>query len=195
MILELLWKLIYHSRTLRLRVYKVAEERDGIVTCSIVYEDIEHKQFVRNFSFSEQIASIDPDVTDLCYARQAVMGLKDVLLLMDEDRWQAFGADSIEGAIHKANAFARELREVRTKSRSARVASTERRHGTIRAHAKFIEKPPEDTWLAAHVNNRFRRPARLRRQKTLRWLPVESTERGWPCQVLLIDDREEHQIP
>lgn len=195
MILKLLWKLIYRSRTLRLRVYRLVEERSEIVVWSIVYEDIERKQFISNFSFSEQIASIDPDVTDPCDARQAIMGLEDVPLLMDRDRWQVLTADSIEGAVHKANVLAKELYEERAKSASVRVPLTEARHGTLRAHARVKENPPEDTRLAAQLDSRFKRRAGLRRQQLLRWVPVESTASGCLCQVLLIDGREEHQIP
>lgn len=196
MILKLLWKLIYCSRKLRLRVYRVLEERNRIVVWSLVYEDIQCKQFICNFSFSEQTASMNRQLTDVCTARQAIMGLEDVLLLMDRDRWKWKGADSIEGAVHKARAAAKELYEVRAKSASIRVPLMERRQGTLLAHAKVKENPPQDTWLAAQpINYRFMRRAGLRRQPIMTWVPVEPTPSGYVCEILLVDGREEYEIP
>lgn len=196
MILKLLWKFIYRSRKLRLRVYRVVEERNRIIVWSLVYEDIQCKQFICNFSFSEQAASTSRQLTDVNAARQAMMGLEDVILLMDRDRWKREGADSIEGAIDKARAVAKERYAGKAKSASIRVPLMKRRRGKLSAYAKVKQNPTEDTWLASpRISHGFTRLAGLPRQPRIAWVPVEPTPSGCSCEILLVDGREEHEVP
>jgi len=190
--LRLLWKLIYHSRRLRLRVYRVIKEEAGIVVWSIVYEDVERKLFISNFSASERSEYIDFDVSSICDVRQAILGLSDVPQLMNRERWRVFGANSIEEAVDNWHAFAIKLRKTRANSKYGEEAPL--KEGTLLAHAIVIEDKSEDSGNS-HLDPRSGTVAKSQSQQRFRWAPFETTANGYQCQILLIDGKDEHQIP
>jgi hypothetical protein len=195
MLLELFWKLLYRSHKRYFRVYRVLEDRDGIVLRSIVYDNIEHKRFVQKYSFSSELVFDDCEITDLSDAWNAINGLQDVPFLMDKGIWLDHGAESIDEAIRNADALVEEFRQHKTSLAATRGGREEARRAKLRARATMKESAfeaiPHDHDLHVLSKALWKKA----RTKRVSWMPGESISGERQCQVLTIDGRSQHLVP
>ncbi|SRR6266404_2497307 len=175
MILELLWELIYGSRKVNLKVYRVTENREGLVFCSLVYENIEQGRFVQKTSFGIQQPIEAVIFNDLSDTWNALNGLKDVSFFMDSNTWQRLAAESIDAAVDKANVQVEELRQMRKR---LSAVSTKKRRGKLRARASINEGVSRLAPGAEGVTDASRIGGRAPRRGIPTWKPVESTQAG-----------------
>jgi hypothetical protein len=204
MVLDFLWKLLYRSRKIHLRVYRAIDQREGIVSRSIVYENIQTKRFVRNSCFLDQIACAESDVMDLSDAWNvidlsdawnALNGLREVPLLMDNDRWHRLGAESIDEAVRKGDALVGQRHAVGNNLAALWDGEGQKEYRRTRVHLTIGAGSIESVRLKEQVRRLSRRVWKKGRRKSVHWVALEPTAAGCQCQVLVIDGSEQHQVP
>lgn len=194
-LLKWILKIYYWRSRLQIRIYRVITAEDIFFSRSIIIEDATHNRFVENVYFSSSMgfAKAIIELIDLNDAWNAINCFKYSPMIVNRKWWNEAGAHTLDMAVMRAEANRERLLENFTGAVETRAEINETDAGG-EANTIDAEGSIEQASYDRMVSETFKRVCRIASAKNVYWKPVHSVS-GYRCQILVIDESEEHQVP